>query len=129
MNGLSFTFPVAFVAHDVLQVLVALYVVTANDFRSVLDDVFRDARFACYLYGKRRAGLPDAQLEECLHLVTVVEHGAIDHAWVVFGKVFQVLIVCRDDAKGLLLPKLLQHGFGNGTSYLWLGAASKLVNQ
>ena len=73
------------------------------------------------------ARLTDGELEQGLHLVTVVEHGAVDHALVVVGKVLQVLIVGGDDAKGLLLPELLQYGLGNGAANHGLCAASKLI--
>ena len=129
VNGLTLTLPVALVAHDVLQVLVALYVFRAHDVRCVLDDLLGDARLAGYLDGKAGAWLSDAQLEQGLHLMTVVEHGAVDDALVVVGKMLQVLVVGSDDAKRLLLPELLQHRLGYRTADGRLSTAAKLVNQ
>ena len=59
--------------------------------------------------------------------MAVVEHGTIDHSFMVVGKVLQVLIVGGDDTKGLFLPELFQHGLGNGTANHGFCAASELV--
>ena len=82
-----------------------------------------------YLNGEAGARLSDAELEQSLHLVAVVEHGAVDHPFVVVGKVFQVLVVRGDDAKRLFLPELFQHCLGNGAADGRLGAAAELVDE
>ena len=91
VDGLALAFPVALVAHDILQVFVALDIVLTYDVGGVFDHLFGDTRLAGDLDGKRRAGLSDGELEEGLHLMTVVEHRTVHHAWMVLRKVLQVL--------------------------------------
>lgn len=47
----------------------------------------------------------------------------------VLGKMLQVLVVGSDDGPGLALPKLLQHGLGDGAADLRLRARTKLVDE
>ena len=61
--------------------------------------------------------------------MSVVEHRTIDHTFMVFCEVFQILVVGGNDAEGLLLPELLQHSFCYGTANGGLRAASELINQ
>ena len=61
--------------------------------------------------------------------MAVVQHGAVNHTFVVLSKMFQVLIVGSYYAKGLCLPELLEHSLGYRTSDGWLGTATKLVYQ
>ena len=61
--------------------------------------------------------------------MTIVKHGAVDDPWVVLGKVFEVLIVGGDDRPCLLLPELLEHRFGNGSSNLRFCASTELVDE
>ena len=129
VNGLTLAFPIALVAHDVLQVLVTLDIVRPDNLRCIIDNFLRDTGFAGYLYGKARTRLTNRQLEQRLHLMAVVEHGSVHHTGMVFGKVLQILIVGGDDAEGLLLPELLQHGFGNGAADGRLCTAAKLIDQ
>ena len=129
MDGLTFAFPVAFVAHDVLQVFVALYVVGADNLRGIVDDFFGNPRLTGYLDGKRGTRLAYRQLEEGLHPMTVVEHGTIHNTFMVLSKVLKILVVCGDDGKGLFLPELFQHGFSDGAANSRFGAASKLVDE
>ena len=44
-------------------------------------------------------------------------------------EVLQVLIMGGDDAKGLLLPELFQHGFSDGTSDGGLSTAAELIDE
>ena len=129
MDGLSLAFPVTLVAHDVLQILVALDVLRTHNLRRIFNHFLGDACLAGNFDGKRRAGLSDGQLVEGLHLMAVVEHGPIDHAFMVVGKMLQVLIVGGDDTESVLLPELFQDGLGNGTADGRLRASSELVDQ
>lgn len=81
------------------------------------------------LIGPISDALGYADHPEYLHLMPVVEHGAIHYTFVVFSKVLQVLVVSGDDGKRLLLPKLFQHGFSDSTANGWLGTASKFVDK
>ena len=72
MYGLALALPIAFVAHDVLQILVALYIIRTHNLRGVTDYLFGDTRLARNLDGKRRARPSYRQLEEGSHLVAVV---------------------------------------------------------
>ena len=47
----------------------------------------------------------------------------------IFGKVFKVLIVSGNNAKGALFAKLSKYRLGNGTANLRFGTSSKLVNE
>ena len=129
VDGLTLTFPVTLVAYDVLQVFVALDIVAAYNVAGILDDLLRNTCLTGYLDGKRRAWLTNRQLEQRLHLMTVVEHGSVHHSRMVLGKVFQILIMGGDDAKSFFLPKLFQHSFSNGTANGRLCTASEFVYQ
>ena len=129
VNVLSLAFPVAFVANDVLKVFVALYVVAAHDVARIVDHLFGQSDLARYLDGKRRTGLTNLELEECLHFVSVVEHGSVGDALVTVGIEFQVLVVGRDDAPCVSLAELVEHAFGDGTADLRFCAGSKFINQ
>ena len=50
--GLAFSFPVALVAHNVLQVFIALDIVGAHDVGGVFDDLLGDARLSGYFDGE-----------------------------------------------------------------------------
>ena len=128
-DGLAFVFPIALVAHDVLQVFVRVDVVAPHDGGGIGYYILGQAYFAGDLYGKRASGITYLELEERLHQVSVVEHGAVDHSLVVLGKMLQVLIVGGDDAKRPLLVETAQHRLGYGSTDLRLGASSELVDQ
>jgi len=121
--------PVSLVAYNVLQIFVALYVFTAHNFRCVGNHLFGQAYFTGNLYGKRTARITYLQLEEGLHLVAVVEHGAVYNAFVVFGKMLQILIVSSDDSVSPSLVEPFQDGFGHSTTDLGFRAASELVDE
>ena len=59
MNGLTLAFPVALVTHNILKVLVTLYIVAANNVTGIAYDFIRDASLASYLNGKTGTGLAD----------------------------------------------------------------------
>ena len=69
------------------------------------------------------------QLEQGLHVLAVVEHGSVHYALMVLGEVFQVLVMCRDDAEGLFLVEPFQDGFGYGAADLRFRAASEFVDE
>ena len=69
------------------------------------------------------------QLEQGLHVLAVVEHGPVHYPLMVLGEVFQVLVVCRDDAEGLFLVEPFQDGFGYGAADLRFRAASEFVDE
>ena len=73
--------------------------------------------------------MPYAKHEERLHLGAVVEHSAIYHRRAVLGIVLQVLIVGGDDAIGAILHKAVKNGLCQGSAYLGLRAAAKLINE
>ena len=127
MYALALLLPVAAVAHDVLEPFVGVDIVATDDVRGVGDDVLWDAYLARYLHGERRAGLAYLQLEEGLHEVAVVEHGAVDYSVGLFGEVLEVLVVSGDDAEGSAFHEALHHGLGHGASDLGLGAAAELI--
>ena len=112
-----------------MQVFVALDVLAAHYLRGVGNDILRQTYLSGYLDRERTARVAYLQLEEGLHQMAVVQHGAVHHSFVVFGKVLQVLVVGGDDAERLFLVETLQHSFGNGTAYLRFGSSAKLVNQ
>ncbi len=78
---------------------------------------------------KRTARIADLRLEQGLHVLAVVEHGSVHYALMVLGKVFQVLVMCRDDAEGLFLVEPFQDGFGYGAADLRFRAASEFVDE
>ena len=129
MDGLAFALPVALVAHDVLQIFVALYVVGAYYLAGVVDHLFGQSYLAGYLNGERTSRLTYLQLEQSLHLMAVVEHRTIDHTLVAVGEMLQVLIVGGDDAIGSLYAKLLEHRFCYGTADLRFSTGSELVDE
>ena len=57
VNGLALSLPVSLVAHDVLQVFVALNIVASHYIACILYHLFGNACFSGYLDGERRAGL------------------------------------------------------------------------
>ena len=124
---LALLLPVALVAHDVLQVLVALDIVVAYDVRGIGNDLLGKPYLAGNLHSKRATRLPNLELEEWLHLGAVVEHGAVDDALVVLGKLLEVMVVRGDDAKGASVVDALQHGLGDGASDERVCAAAELV--
>ena len=80
MDFLTFVLPIAFIARDVLQIFVGRDVVLAHQLGSLGDDILGDAYLAGNLDGERTARVANAKLEEGLHLLTVVEHRAVDDA-------------------------------------------------
>ena len=52
---LAFAFPIAFVAHNVLQVLIGVDVFAAHNFRGIGDDIFRQTYLAGNLHSERTA--------------------------------------------------------------------------
>ncbi len=129
MNGLSLRLPVAFVTHDILQILVRLDIILSHDACRIVYHFFGQAYLAGYLYGKRRARTAYLKLEQCSHFVSVVEHCTVDRPLVSIGKVLQVLVMCGDDCTHSLCPKLLQDRFGNRSSYLRLCSRAELINE
>ena len=126
---LTLVFPIAFVAHNVLQIFIALYIFGTYNLRRVSYHLFRDSCLPGDFNGKRRAGLTYGELEQGLHVVAVVKHCAVYYIVVAVGKVLQILIVCCNNSEYFSLAELLQHGFGYGPANLWLGSTAKLVYQ
>ena len=126
---LSFVLPVALVAADVLQILVGRHIFAPHDVGCLGNDLFGQTYLACYLDGKRAAGVAYAQLEQRLHLLAVVEHGSVHYTLSILCILLEVLIVCGDDSEGFLGIKPFQHRLGYRTTYLRLGAASELVDE
>ena len=129
MDGLAFVLPITLVADDILKILVTLDIVGSDDFGGIGDNLFWQPDLSGNFNGKGRAGLPDSQLEKRLHLMAVVKHGAIDHFFVVFGKMFQVLVVSGDDSKRFFLPELPKHRLCYSTSDSRLCACSEFINE
>ena len=127
--SLTFRLPVAFVAHYVLQVFVALYVFAAHNLRSIVDYDLRQSYLSCYVYGEGTSGTSYLQLEQRTHLVAVVQHCTVHHTFVVFGKVLQVLVVGSYYGERLLVPELFQYALRYCATYLWLRSRSELVNK
>ena len=75
------------------------------------DDIFGQTYLAGNLYSERTARIAYLQQEQCLHQMAVIEHGAVYYTFVVFGKMFQILIVCGDDTERLFLVEAFQYGF------------------
>ena len=86
MYGLALTLPIALVANDVQKVLVGIHVVLAHKVGGICDNFLGDTYLARYLYGKGTAWIAYLQLEQSLHLVSVVEHGPVYHTVVCIGK-------------------------------------------
>ena len=129
MDGLSLVFPVALVACDIQQIFVGIHIVLTHESRCIGNDILGYARLARYLHGKAAARIAHLQLEERLHLLPVVEHRTVYHAWSILGKVLEVLVVRGDYTKGSPAHEALQNRLGNGTAYGWLCASTELVNK
>ena len=129
VDGRAFLLPIALVAHDILQILVALYIIAAHDVAGPPNHLFGQSYLAGYLDGERAAGASNGQLEERPHLVAVVKHGTVGYTIVTVGKMLQVLVVGGDDRPGLMPAELIEYALGYGTSYLGLGAGAELVNE
>ena len=125
----ALVFPVTLVANDVLQIFVALDVVGAHDVAGLAYHLFGESYLARNLDGKRAAGATYGELEQRLHLVAVVEHGAVGHALVLVGEVLEVLVVRGDDAPGSVGKKLPQYTLGYGSADVGLGSGAKLVDE
>ena len=125
----TLVFPVFAVAHDVEQILVHVDVVAAHNLARLVDDLCRQTRLAGNLDGKRTAGIADGQLEEGLHELPIVEHGAIDNARSLVGKLLEVLVVRGNDAHDPLVVELLEDGLCDGGTDLGFGSAAKLVDE
>ena len=63
---------VALVAYNVLQVFVALDIIGTDNLAGVVDNLFRQSYLSGNLYGERTSRLSYLQLEQRLHLMTVV---------------------------------------------------------
>ena len=127
--SLTFRLPVAFVAHYVLQVFVALYVFAAHNLRSIVYYRLRQPYLSCYVYGEGTSGTSYLQLEQRTHLVAVVQHCTVHHTFVVFGKVLQVLVVGSYYGERLLVPELFQYALRYCATYLRLRSRTELVNK
>ena len=64
-----------------------------------------------------------------MHELAVVEHSGVGDAGMVVGKVFEVLVVGRNDAVGAVLQEARKHGLCYGSADLGLGASSELVDE
>ena len=126
---LAFSLPVTLITDNVLQILVTLDVFAAHDFRCIGDDILGQAYLTGNLHSKRTARITYLQLEKGLHQVTVVKHGTVHHTFMVFGKMFQVLVMGRNDTEGHFLIEPFQHRLGNGTAYLRLRSSTKFINE
>lgn len=63
VNFLSFVLPIFSVASDVEQIFVHIYVVAANNLRSLVDNLGREAYLSGNLNGKRTAWIAHRKLE------------------------------------------------------------------
>ena len=126
---LPLVLPVAFVAHYVEQIFVAVHIVLPHYLRGVVYHILRDADLAGYLDGERTARLAYLEAEERLHLLPVVEHGAVHHSRMAVGVALQVLVVGGDDAVRARGDKPLEDGLRERAAYLRLRAAAKLVDE
>ena len=61
--------------------------------------------------------------------MTVVKHGSVHYSFMIFSKMFQILVVGSDDSECSFLVETFQYGFGNSTSDLRLCTSTELVNQ
>lgn len=129
VDVLPFVFPIPLVSYDVLQVLVRVDVLFAHQFGSIGYYFLRNTYLAGDFHSERTARIADLQLEQGLHVLAVVEHGSVHYALMVLGEVFQVLVMCRDDAEGLFLVEPFQDGFGYGAADLRFRAASEFVDE
>ena len=129
VDGLPFAFPVAFVADDVLEILVALYVVGAYDVGGVLDNLLGQSCLPGYLYGERASRPSDGKTEEGFHQMAVIEHGTVGDMVVAVGEMLEVLVVGGDDRPRPSVEELLQTALGDGTTNLWFRTRSELIDE
>ena len=61
--------------------------------------------------------------------MTVVEHGTINHTFMTVCKMFQVLIVGRDDSISLLLAEFIEYCLCDGSSDTRFCTGTKLIYQ
>ena len=62
--------------------------------------------------------------------MAVIEHGTVYYTFVVFGKMFQVLIVCGDDQPNVVfLVETFQYGFSDSASNLGFSSTTEFINQ
>ena len=61
--------------------------------------------------------------------MAVVEHGSVDHAFCLLGKMLEVLVVRRDDAESTFLHETPQYGLCDGTTNLGLRATTELIDE
>ena len=61
--------------------------------------------------------------------MAVVKHGSVHYSFMIFGKMFQILVVGGDDSECSFLVETFQNGFGNSTSNLRFRTSTELVNQ
>ena len=61
--------------------------------------------------------------------MTVVKHGSVHYSFMIFSKMFQILVVGSDDSECSFLVETFQYSFGNSTSDLRLRTSTELVNQ
>ena len=61
--------------------------------------------------------------------MTVVKHSAVDHSFMIFCEMFQILIVSRYHSERSFLIEAFQYGFSDSTSNLRFCTSSELVNQ
>ena len=129
MNVLALVLPIAFVAHNILQVLVTLDIFRTNDVSCITDYLFGQTNLAGNLYGETAAWSTNGKLEQSLHLVAVVEHRTVHHTFVVFCKVLQILIVGGYHTPCLFVHELCEYSFGNGSTNLWFCTRAELVDK
>ena len=127
MDGLPLAFPIAFVASDVEQILVGIDILTTHEFRSIGNHLLGNANLASNLDCETASRIAYLQLEKRCHLLPVVEHGAVHHSRRVLGKVLEVLVVRRDNCKGVFADETFQDSFRNGATNRWLRSAAKLI--
>ena len=124
---MALVLPVAFVAYDILQIFVRHNVVFAHDFAGVVYHLSGQSNLPCHFNGKGTARVAYLEHEQGLHLVAVVEHGAVDDRLLALGIQLKVLIVCGNNAMGACRDKVVKYAFGQSTADLWFGAAAKFV--
>ena len=129
MDLLALLLPVALVAADVLQVLVHVDVVGADDLLGLIDDVARQADLVGDLEGERRARASQLEAEQGPHLAAVVEHGTVDDAGCLVGEELQVGVVGGDDAVHLQVVELAEDSLSDGAADLGLGARTELIDE
>ena len=61
--------------------------------------------------------------------MSVIKHGPIHYSFMIFGKMFQVLIVSGNNAKCTFLVETLQYSFGYGTTNLRLCSATEFIDK